>query len=150
LAAALLLLQAGLWAQELPALAAPAAPVTPAAAPADKAETAGTLLTIPAETQGTFGKLDIGVGYVGGGPYLDEKGARRSGPHASLSIAVDGAPDQFSQPDVREGQTLFVADHRIRVEKVETEGKGVVVLRLWAPPKPPVKATKGWRRFFGL
>ncbi len=148
---ALLLLQAGLWAQDLPALAAPAAPTAaPAPADPDKKARDGFLMTIESSAQGNFGALGIGAGYIGAGPYIDEKGARQNGLHANLSIAVDDAPDQFSQPSVREGQTLVVADYRIRVEQIDPKGRGAVVLRLWAPPKPPAKAKSGWRHFFGL
>lgn len=152
LTAALLLLQAGLWAQDLPALAAPAAGLAPAAATVEKDPAEGLKLSIRSNAQGNFGKLGIGVGFVGTGNYLDEKGARRYGPYASLSIAVAGAPDQSVQPDVREGQTLIVADYRIAIDKLvpASSGEGTVLLRVWAPPTPPAKASKGWRRFFGL
>jgi hypothetical protein len=83
-------------------------------------------------TQGNFGKLGVGVGYVGGGPYLDEKNTRRNGLHASLSIAIDGQPSQFQEPDVQEGQILEVAGYRIFVEKIVPNGnRGGVVLRIW-------------------
>jgi len=153
LTAVLLLVSAGARAQNLPTLAAPAAPVAapaPAPAPDGKDANDGFLATIMSTTQGNFGKLGIGVGYIGGGPYLDEKGARRDGLHAGLSISVQGQPKLFQQPDVREGQTLVVADYRIVVVKLLAApgSKGTVVLRLWAPPKP--KADAGWLGRFGL
>ena len=124
LAAALLFIQAGSW----------------AGAPD------GFVLSILSTTQGNFGRLGIGAGYMGGGPYLDEKDVRRVGLHASLAITVQGEPSQFQQPDVREGQTLAVAGYRIFVEKISPGAKGTVVLRLWAPAKPdmPAKPAKRW------
>lgn len=152
LAATFFIFPAGPWAQDLPALAAPAAPVAQPAPAPDKSAEEGVAASVNTATQGNFGKLSIGVGYVGSGPYLDEKGAKRSGLHTSLEITVEGEPDKFSQPDVHEGQTLLVDDNRIRIEKLidRGSGRGTVVLRLWAPPKVPAKASKGWRRFFGL
>lgn len=87
-------------------------------------------------TQGVFGKLGIGAGYMGGGPYLDEKGVRRNGVYASLSITVDGDRSQFQQPDVHAGQTLEVAGYRIFVEEINPGDRGTIVLSVWAPKKP--------------
>ena len=152
LTAGLLLFQAASWAQDPPALAASAIPSSaPAAsAPADADPGGGLPAYIRSTTQGNFGDLHIGVGYVGGGPYLDEKGVRRNGLHASLSIAVDSKPAVFQQPDVHEGQTLLVGDYRIRVDKIidGESGKGAVVLHFWSPPKPA--SPKGWRSLLGL
>jgi len=132
LAAALLVLQAAAHA------------AAPAGAPAagGSAES-GLVLSVMSTAQLNFDKLGIGAGYMGGGPYLDEKGARRDGLHASLSIAVQGEPKLFSQPDVREGQALEVAGYRILVEKINPGPRGTVVLRLWSPPKAP-PARKNW------
>ena len=69
-------------------------------------------------TQGNVGPLGIGVGYVGGGPYLDENGVRRDGLHASLAISVQDKPSAFQQPDVHEGQTLEAAGYRILIDKI--------------------------------
>jgi hypothetical protein len=151
LTAGLFLLQAGSSAQNLPALAAPAIPA-PAPLPVEKNAAEGESLSIASNTQGNFGTLGIGAGYVGGGTYLDENEARRNGLHASLSISVDGKPDAFVQPDVHEGQTLMIAEYRILVEKIvpRTAAKGTVVLRLWAPPKLPPKVKKGWLGILGL
>ncbi len=152
LTAGLLLFQAASWAQDPPALAASAIPSsTPvASAPADADPGAGLPAYIRSTTQGNFGDLSIGVGYVGGGPYLDEKGARRNGLHASLSISIDATPPIFQQPDVHEGQTLLVGSYRIRVDKIINgeSGKGAVVLHFWSPPKPA--PPKGWRGLLGL
>lgn len=125
-AAALLFLQAGSWAS---------APEK-APSPASTSATEGFILSIMSTTQGNFGKLGIGAGYMGGGPYLDEQNVRRNGLHASLSIAVEGEPSLFQQPDVHEGQTLEAAGYRIFVEKIDPGTRGAIVLRLWAPPKP--------------
>jgi hypothetical protein len=129
------MLQTGSWAQNLPA---------------GKSAAEGFPMSIASGTQGNIGKLGIGADYMGGGPYIDEKGARRNGLHASLSIAVDDAPKLFSQPDVHEGQALMIAGYRILVEKIVSgpSATGTVLLRVWLPPKP-VK-TRTWRRFFGL
>lgn len=150
-AAALFLLQAGSRAQNLPALAASAIP-TPAPAPVDKSATEGFPLSVASTTQGNLGKLGIGAGYMGGGPYLDENGKRVNGLHASLSISVDGAPDLFTQPDVHEGETLMVGGYRIRVDKIVAGAgsQGTVVLRVWAPAKPKPVKTKRWLGLFGL
>jgi hypothetical protein len=138
LAAALLFLQA--------ALCAAAPEGSPAAANAD----AGALLSVMESAQLNFGKLDIGAAEVGSGPYLDEKGARRQGLHANLSIAVQGQPSQFSQPSVHEGEILEVAGYRISVEKINPGQRGTVVMRLWGPPKPS-RVNKGWlQNMFGL
>jgi hypothetical protein len=151
LTAALFLLQAGSSAQNLPALAASA--ITSAAPPpVDKSGTEPMNLSIVSNTQGNFGKLGIGAGYMGGGSYLDEKDARQNGLHASLSISVDGMPDAFTQPDVHEGQTLLIADYRIHVDKIipASASTGTVVLRVWPPPKQLVKVRKSWLSIFGL
>jgi hypothetical protein len=150
LAAALCIVPVGPWAQDLPALAAPAAPVAQPAAP-EKNAAEGVSASVKTASQGNFGKLSIGVGYVGSGAYLDEKGAKRSGLHASLEIAVEDEPDKFSQPDVHEGQVLLVADYRVLIDKLVDggSGRGTVILRLWPPAKVPPKAKKGWLHFFG-
>jgi hypothetical protein len=150
LTAALLLLQAGLWAQDLPALAASAIPAAAAPVDGDKKAAQGALLTIQAATQDESGPLSIYVRHVDAGSYTDAAGAQKSGLHADLDISVEDRKDLFSQPSVSEGQTLMVSDHRIRVEQIDPKGRGVVVLRVWSPPKPPAKAKSGWRRFFGL
>ncbi len=153
LATTLFVFQVSSWAHDPPALAASAIPTsTPAAsAPADADPGAGLPAYIRSTTQGNFADLHIGVGYVGGGPYLDEKGVRRNGLHASLSISIDATPPVFQQPDVREGQTLLVGSYRIHVDKIINgdSGKGAVVLHLWSPPKPAASA-KGWRSLLGL
>ncbi|HXT00822.1 MAG TPA: hypothetical protein VN915_09130 [Elusimicrobiota bacterium] len=151
LTAGLFLLQAGSSAQNLPALAASA--ITSASpAPVDKSGSEAMSLSIPSDTQGNFGKLGIGAGYMGGGPYIDEKDTRQNGLHASLSITVDGMPDAFTQPDVHEGQTLLIADYRIHVEKIvpASASTGTIVLRVWPPPKQLVKVRKSWLSIFGL
>ncbi len=85
-------------------------------------------------TQGNFGKLGIGVGDVDDGAYLDQKGVRREGLHASLSIAIEGEPSLFQQPDVHEGQTLMVGEYRILIERIIPDGnRGTVVVRIWGP-----------------
>ena len=85
-------------------------------------------------TQGNFGKLSIGAGYMGGGPYLDEENVRRDGLHASLSITVEGQSSKFQQPDVHEGQILGVAGYRILVEKIVPNAeRGTIIVRIWAP-----------------
>jgi hypothetical protein len=149
LTAGLLLLQAAAWAQNLPALPASAIPTLHAGAARTQGK--GLPLSIQSGTQGIVGKLGIGVGYIGGGVYDNEKGKRVSGLHASLSISVDGAPSLFSQPDVREGQDLMIANYRIRVDRIlpANGGTGVVVLRVWAPPKP-AKVKTSWLNFLGL
>jgi hypothetical protein len=95
----------------------------------------GFEFSIMESTQGNFGKLSIGAGYMGGGAYLDDKGVRREGLHASLTITIHGQPSQFQQPDVHEGQTLNVAGYRILVEKIIPENgaddrRGTIVLRI--------------------
>jgi hypothetical protein len=104
-------------------------------------------MSVMETTQLNFGKLGIGAGYMGGGPYLDENGVRREGLHASLEIAVEGDPSKFSQPEVREGQTIMVAGYRILVEKIVPAQRGTVILRLWGPPKPAKHWPFSW---FGL
>ncbi|MHB8347346.1 MAG: hypothetical protein ACYDHM_09200 [Acidiferrobacterales bacterium] len=94
-------------------------------------------MSIMSSTQGNFGKLSIGAGYLGGGPYLDEKNVRREGLHAGLSITIEGKPSRFQQPDVHEGQTLDVAGYRIFVEKINPGNRGTIVLRLWSPVSRP-------------
>lgn len=103
-------------------------------------------------TQGNYGDIGIGVGYVGGGPYLDETGVRKNGLHATLDIAVEGAPKVFVQPDVHEGQTVTAPGYyRLLVEKIVPEpyGHGTVLYTLWfeAAPKAP---KPWWRRLLHL
>lgn len=108
-----------------------------AALPAsDAAPQGGFELTIMQSTQGNFGKLGIGVGDTGGGgSYLDENGVRRDGLHASLSIAIEGEPSQFRQPEVYEGQTLKVDGYRILIERIlpDATPRGCIVVRVWMP-----------------
>jgi hypothetical protein len=96
----------------------------------------GFEMSIMESTQFNFGKLSIGAGYMGGGAYLDEKGVRRVGPHATLSITIEGEPSRFQQPDVREGQTLNVGGYRILIEKIipetsPTDSRGTIIVRVW-------------------
>jgi len=86
-------------------------------------------------TQFNFGDLSIGAGYMGSGPYLDEKDVRRNGLYASLSFADYGDDSPSRQSDVHEGQILTVAGYRILIEKIVPGQKGIVVLKVWAPPK---------------
>lgn len=111
--------------------------------------------SLESSTQGNFGPLSIGVGYVGGGDYLDEREVRRSGLHASLTISVDGKPALYQQPDVHAGQLLTVGPYRILIERLlpATYGRGVVVLRIsnskparaTAPPPAPASAPPSLR-----
>ncbi|HTW36520.1 MAG TPA: hypothetical protein VMD53_18015 [Rhizomicrobium sp.] len=105
--------------------------VSPVQAGAD----GGFELSIVESTQGNIGAIGIGVGYVGGGPYLDENGVRRNGLHAGLAISVHHDPSAFQQPDVHEGQTLEAAGYRILIEKIIPEGRGSVIVRVWGPPR---------------
>lgn len=93
----------------------------------------GLELSIMESTQGNIGALGIGVGYVGGGPYLDENGVPQNGLHASLEISVQDKPSAFQQPDVHEGQTLEAAGYRILIDKIIPEGRGTVAVRVWGP-----------------
>ena len=118
-------------------LLAPSLAAAAANAPTSNTEKTdgGFEFSIMESTQGNFGKLSIGAGYMGGGAYLDEKGVRREGLHASLTIAIDGQPSQFQQPDVHEGETLVVAGYRIFIEKIipangSGDRRGTVVLRI--------------------
>lgn len=106
-----------------------------AAAPSADSTTGGFEMSVTEGTQLNYGPLGIGLGFVGVGTYLDEKNVKQYGLHASLSIAIEGQPSLFQQPDVREGQTLSVAGYRILVEKIIPGEKGVVVLRLWSAAK---------------
>lgn len=130
--------------------ASAAAPVPRSSSP--ESEDKGFSFSIQSGTQGIDGKLGIGVGYIGDGAYYDERGKRRDGLHASLSIAVEDAPALFSQPDVHEGQSLRIAGYRIRIDRIlpASRGRGVVVLRVWSPPVKPKSKKKGWLGFFGL
>lgn len=93
----------------------------------------GFELSIMESTQGNIGVIGIGVGYVGGGPYLDENGVRREGLHASLEISVANRPSAYLQPDVHEGQTVEEAGYRILIERIIPEGRGYVIVRVWGP-----------------
>ena len=88
------------------------------------------IFPVQESTQLNLGDLHIGVGYVGYGPYLDEKGARRYGLHASLSISIDGEPSLFRQPDVHKGQVILVGGNRITVVDLSTDGRGSVALEV--------------------
>lgn len=117
---------------------------TSASSPQDASE--GFVMSVMESTQLNLGEISIGAGGIYVGPYLDEKGVRRVGLRADLSISVAGAPSQFQQLKVREGQTLQAAGYRIFVEKLNPGARGSVVLRLWAAPKPP-KASKPAKRW---
>lgn len=92
---------------------------------------AGFEWSIVEGTQFNFGDLSIGAGYMGSGPYLDEKNVRRNGLYASLSFAFYGDDSPSRQSDVHEGQILTVAGYRILIEKIIPGRKGTVVLRVW-------------------
>ena len=120
----LVILQASSWA----AIAVDAS----SAGPAKTNE--GFEFSIMEGTQGNFGKLGIGAGYISGGSYFDEEKVWREGVHADLSIAVDGQPSQFRQTEVHEGQRLEVAGYRIFIEKIVPDaGRGTIIVRIWAP-----------------
>ena len=137
------------------ARAAPAPPHASPASPGVSQTERGFEWSLASSTQGNFGPLSIGIGYVGGGDYLDEREVRRSGLHASLTISVDGKPALYQQPDVHEGQILSVGPYRILIERLlpAAHGRGLVVLRLahskparaTAPPPVPANAP-GTRR----
>lgn len=86
-------------------------------------------------TQFNFGDLSIGAGYMGSGLYLDEKNVRRNGLYASLSFADYGDDTPSQQRDVHEGQTLEFAGYRILIERIVPGQKGLVVFKVWSPPK---------------
>jgi hypothetical protein len=132
LVAGLLFFQVHAWAEPVKA------PATGSGKPDE-----GFIATIMSSTQGNFGKLGIGAGYMGGGPYLDEQNVRRQGLHASLTLSVDGEPSRFQQLDVHEGQRIEVAGFRILVEQINVGTRGTVVLRLWYPPSQSRPASKG-------
>ena len=138
------------------ARAAPAPPHTSPASPGVSKIERGFEWSLASSTQGNFGPLSIGVGYVGGGDYLDEREVRHSGLHAGLTISVDGKPALYQQPDVHEGQILSVGPYRILIERLlpAAHGRGVVVLRIshskparaTAPPPAPANAPRPRRR----
>ena len=106
----------------------------PPAAASTKADP-GFEWSIEEGTQFNFGKLHIGAGYMGGGPYMDEKNVRRNGLHAGIQIAIDDDPSKFRQPDVHEGQILEVAGYKILIETIIPGERGTIVFRVWGPPK---------------
>ena len=57
-------------------------------------------------TQLDLAELSIGVGYVGGGPAIDDKGVRRNGLHASIDISIEDKPSLYRQLDVHKGQVI--------------------------------------------
>lgn len=118
--AAALFFQMGAW----------AAPAENALSPTTDKKTEGVVVSIMSTSQGNFGKLSIGAGYMGPGLYLDENGVKRDGLHAALSITIEGEPSLFQQPDVHEGQTLDVAGYQIFIEKINPGTRGTIVLRL--------------------
>lgn len=123
----------GIWICLLLTAASPVLAGNPPAAAA-KADP-GFGWSIEEGTQFNFGELHIGAGYMGGGAYLDEKNTRQNGLHASLQIAVDEEPSLSQQPDVHEGQILEVGGYKILIEKIIPGERGVIVLRVWGPPK---------------
>lgn len=74
--------------------------------------------------------LQIGLGYVGSGPYIDGTGERRNGLHASLSIVVDDKPSLFQQPDVHKGEVISVGNYRITIVDISTNGRGSVAFEV--------------------
>lgn len=106
----------------------------PSAAASTKTDS-GFEWSIEQGTQFNFGKLGIGARSVDGGPYVDEKNVRHDGPHAGIDITVEGDPSKFQQPEVREGQILEVAGYKILIEKIIPGRKGIIILRVWGPPK---------------
>jgi hypothetical protein len=112
-----------------------AAAIGDAPAPASAKADPGFEWSIEEGTQFNFDKLSVGLGYVGGGAYLDMVGARKDGLHASIDISIEGDPSQFRQPDVHEGQILLAGGYRILIEKIIPGQKGILVLRVWGPPK---------------
>jgi len=104
----------------------------PASAPA---KDVGFEWSIEEGAQFNFDKLSIGLGYTGGGPYLNVVGAMMDGLHARVEITVEGDPSKFRQADVCEGEILLAAGYRILIEKIIPGQKGILVLRVWGPPK---------------
>ncbi|MDA8382551.1 MAG: hypothetical protein M0037_05705 [Betaproteobacteria bacterium] len=88
------------------------------------------IFPVQESTQLNLGDLQIGVGYVGYGAYIAEKGNRRYGLHASLSIVIDDKPSLFQQPDVHKGQVVSVGGYRITIVDISTEGRGSVALEV--------------------
>ena len=113
--------------------AAPAPSPIPPPSPYASLQGRGLEWSLESSTQGNFGPLGIGVGYVGGGDYLDQSGVRRSGLHASLTMTVAGKPTLFQQPDVHAGQMLTVGRYRILIERIlpDVHGRGMIILRVW-------------------
>jgi hypothetical protein len=100
----------------------------------------GFEMSVNQGTQFNDNALHIGCGDVDGGPYYDEEAqAPRHGPHAHLTIVVDGKtsgrPRLVQQAAIGEGQLINADAYRILVEKVMPAGadRAWVVLRIWHP-----------------
>ena len=89
----------------------------------------GDALTIVESTQGTYGGLRIGVGYVHKGEYLDPSGAKKEGRVAGLWLFYRTDPAKNQKIEVHEGQRVSVAEYAFVVEEIKSGMKGSVRLR---------------------
>ncbi len=88
-------------------------------------------------TQLNLAELSIGVGYVGYGAYIDDKGVRQNGLHASLAISIETRPPLHQTPDVHKGQVILVDGYRITIVDISTESRGAVVLEVTKENRGP-------------
>ena len=97
------------------------------------------LRTIGETTQGSYGRLRVGVGSVRKDEYTDESGKKTRGLVAVLFLSRGGAPGGETVV-VHQGQRV-AGDDPFVVERIEGGYKGVVRLRFEKPPaaqKPPL------------
>lgn len=116
----------------------PVAPFRVATPPEGQIPSGGFEMSVSQGTQFNDDPLHIGCGWVSGGTYFDEEAqSQREGPHADLTVVVDGKhfdrPLLVRQMSAREGQMIDAAAYRILVEKVYPSGRerSGVVLRIW-------------------
>ena len=110
-----------------------AAPDAPSAAVAREEE--GVRVSLKGGTQDQVSGLSLGVKQVSKGKYTDDAGAKRVGPMALLSLALEGQ-EKSRESAVREGQRLEIGGYRILVVKIVPGKLGLVNLLVRPPSKP--------------
>jgi len=106
---------------------------------ADKDESS---ITIAETTQGTYGGVHVGVGYVRKEEFTDESGEKKTGLTAGLRILDPLDPAKTLRIQVHAGQRVTVGEYAFLVQEIELGFKGSVRLRFEAGPKaaPPAQA----------
>jgi hypothetical protein len=109
----------------------------------ERASSDDSAITIAETTQGVYGGLHIGVGYVKKAEYTDESGAKKTGLTAGLRIPDPLDPSKTLRMQTHAGQRVSVGEYAFLVQEIRLGLKGSVRLHFEAgsrTPKTPVQA----------